>query len=498
MNKVRAVPHSDAPMTKEPQVTNAGIDKCRPFEPMIRKLSELKETLHFDVDTPILLSRAPGRLDVMGGIADYSGSLVLELPLACATYAALQETQDGIIEITSAREGRLHVFRVHMEDLWSGPLTRGEALSSWFAENEKDHWAAYPVGLVHYCLHRTSFRSEKQPDSFRLFIDSEVPEGKGVSSSAALEVACMAVIAKHFDIDLTNEEIALACQWVENTIVGAPCGIMDQMTSVFGKKDKLLRLLCQPAQMEGFCDIPGGYGFYGIDSGVRHAVSGADYGTVRTAAFMGYRIIAEMAGLDVYNEGHRVRVDDPRWHGYLANLTPQEYKADFEAHLPEVLSGSQFLTRYGGITDRVTTVLSDRTYPVKAATAHPIFEHARVRRFTDLLNELKACPDAAIEMGQLMYESHESYNSCGLGSEATDLIVEMVREAGKESGLYGAKITGGGSGGTVAIFGTVDAAEAVRAIAAEYQKKSGRAATVFSGSSTGLAETGLLELRLGL
>ena len=74
----------------------------------------------------------------------------------------------------------------------------------------------------------------------------------------------------------------------------------------------------------------------------------------------------------------------------------------------------------------------------------------------------------------------------------------MVREAGKESGLYGAKITGGGSGGTVAIFGTVDAAEAVRAIAAEYQKKSGRAATVFSGSSTGLAETGLLELRLGL
>ena len=61
---------------------------------------------------------------------------------------------------------------------------------------------------------------------------------------------------------------------------------------------------------------------WGIDSGIRHAVTGADYGAVRVGAFMGYRILAELAGLRVTpgeREGH-VRVDDPRWHGYLANV----------------------------------------------------------------------------------------------------------------------------------------------------------------------------------
>ena len=56
-------------------------------------------------------------------------------------------------------------------------------------------------------------------------------------------------------------------------------------------------------------------------------------------------------------------------------------------------------------------------------------------------------------MGELMSAAHDSYSACGIGSDGTDLLVELVREAGPQSGLYGAKITGGGSGGTVAILG---------------------------------------------
>ena len=95
-------------------------------------------------------------------------------------------------------------------------------------------------------------------------------------------------------------------------------------------------------------------------------------------------------------------------------------------------------------------------------------------------------------MGQLMYASHASYSACGLGSDGTDRLVEMVRRLGARSGLFGAKITGGGSGGTVAILGTEDAESTVRGIAVRYEEETGRVAEVFAGSGAGMAETGVL------
>ncbi len=68
-------------------------------------------------------------------------------------------------------------------------------------------------------------------------------------------------------------------------------------------------------------------------------------------------------------------------------------------------------------------------------------------------------------MGELMYASHESYSACGLGSSGTDRLVEMVRQAGPEAGLFGGKITGGGSGGTVAVLGRSTSGDAVAEIA---------------------------------
>src|SRR5204863_2604020 len=118
-----------------------------------------------------------------------------------------------------------------------------------------------------------------------------------------------AVVAAGCGIRVTAAELAATCQAVENHVVGAPCGIMDQMTSACGLRDRLLRLRCQPGTIEGYVQIPAGYRFYGIDSGISHAVSGADYGTVRTAAFMGLRILTT----------------ETPWRGRsLAELTPAE------------------------------------------------------------------------------------------------------------------------------------------------------------------------------
>ena len=87
--------------------------------------------------------------------------------------------------------------------------------------------------------------------------------------------------------------MALLCQQVENLVVGAPCGVMDQMAAISGEAGRLMALLCQPAEFEGTVPIPASLAVWGIDSGIRHAVTGADYGSVRVGAFMGYRVLAD-------------------------------------------------------------------------------------------------------------------------------------------------------------------------------------------------------------
>jgi galactokinase len=469
------------------------------FQPALERLRSLPHepaqrlpTL-FSPDAPVYVARAPGRLDVMGGIADYSGGTVLELPLACATTVLLQPQHAPLVQVVTRRGGRWHWFTTDLAPLVApdGALATAPALAAWLVDRPGDRWAGYVVGVVQVLLQRAARTGQEAPRGLNLLVDSTVPAGRGVASSAALEVAVAAAVAAACRDEMPATELAAACQAVENTVVGAPCGIMDQMTAACGRRDRLLRLRCQPGTIEGHLTIPSGFRMYGIDSGVSHAVSGADYGTVRTAAFMGYRMIAAAAGAPAAREKSGVRVDDGRWHGYLANLTPGEL-ADLGHGLPDSMEGADFLARYEGITDRVTTVRPERRYPVRCAAEHPVREQVRVTRFAELLETLAGRPEAAEELGQLMYASHRSYGACGLGSEGTDRLVELVAAAGPDRGVFGAKITGGGSGGTVAVLGTSDAEHAIREIADRYRNEAGGGGEVFTRSGPGAEETGVL------
>jgi L-arabinokinase len=447
---------------------------------------------YFAGSRDLMVARAPGRLDLMGGIADYSGSLVLQLPIAAAAHAAISRRGDDRLRIVSLSAGRdqpLRRFEMLLEEFDAMDYA---AARERFGRDTGDHWAAYVAGAFLALKRELGCNFDGGAD---LLIRSEVPEGKGVSSSAALEVASMRAICAAYEIEVDPRELALLCQKVENLVAGAPCGVMDQMTAACGETDRLLELLCQPAALKGTVGLPAEIAVWGIDSGIRHAVTGADYGTVRTAAFMGYRMIAEMAGLNVSRTGieGRVTIDDARWAGYLANIAPEEFDREFAGRLPAEIDGAEFLERFGGITDAVTSVQSGRVYPVAQSARHPVREHARVAEFAEILKDWRGAAQAE-RLGELMYQSHESYSACGLGSDGTDEIVRLVREAGVSSGLFGAKITGGGSGGTVAVLGLRAAEDAARSIAGRYAQKSGRQPVIIAGSSPGAGEFGHLRL----
>jgi len=450
----------------------------------------------FERDSPILVTRAPGRLDLMGGIADYSGALVLELPLAAATFVAAQHTSDGHVTVRSLAHLGNDAERevtVPLDALAprGAPLDYAGARTL-LAKDGRRRWAAYVIGAL-VVLARE--RGVSITGGLRLLVDSAVPLGKGVSSSAAVEVATMSAVAAVAGESLGARDMAMLSQSVENHVVGAPCGVMDQMTAACGERDRLLALLCQPAELLGQVGLPASLEVWGIDSGIRHEVGGADYGSVRTAAFMGYRIIAAEAGLTTTEEGAGcVQIDDPRWGGYLANVTPSEWESSFRGAVPEMIDGEDFLAQYGGITDTVTRVEPARRYAVRHATAHPIYEHHRVRLFHALLEAGAAGEEERLLLGELMYQSHASYDACGLGSEGTDRLVSLVRDAGLAAGLYGAKITGGGSGGVVAVLTRAGARDVVDGIAREYERLTGRAAIVLGGSSDGAGRFGVVKL----
>ncbi len=473
-------------------------DQAR-FEATLRKVvaGEIAAARQlFQAGQPILVARAPGRLDVMGGIADYSGSLVLQWPIREATLAAAQVNASGKLAIVSLASTPGESDRGFELDLALFRKWQHEgyiAAHDYFAALPAQHWAAYVAGVV------LALARERHLPAFSglsILVDSRVPEGKGVSSSAALEVGVIRAVAEALEVShLGGAEAARICQLAENYVVDAPCGIMDQMTSALGQANHLLSLRCQPAEVRGHLRLPRNLAFWGIDSGIRHAVTGSDYASVRAGAFMGYRILADHVGLGTRagTSGDTLVIADPRWQGYLANVGVAELDGALGSVLPETLTGAEFLARHGGTTDPVTRVERGTLYAIRQPASHPIREHQRVRRFGEWLMCEPEEADLRL-MGQLMYDSHASYSACGLGSDGTDRLVAMVREAGPSNGLYGAKITGGGSGGTVAIMARAEAGAVVAEIARRYGDETGRESYVFEGSSPGAFHTAVARV----
>ncbi len=460
------------------------------FAEAVRAWDQRRGQALFEPGRAVAVGSAPGRLDVMGGIADYSGALVLQWPIAERTRVTMRlDEHPRLLVASRSVGGAVRVAEVPMEPISDTAVPYAE-LRHLLAADPDTHWVSYVAGVFATLAREYGMR---RTGGAEVVIESSVPEGKGVSSSAAIEAATLSALLKGLKLDVAPRAQALLCQRAENLVVGAPCGVMDQMAVICGTRNHLLAVLCQPAELQGQVRLPEGLALYGIDSGIRHAVTGSDYTAVRVGAFMGYRVIADLAHLPVQpgdGPGH-VRVDDARWGGYLANVGTETFQ-QYDVHIPNTLTGAVFLKRYGGTTDVVTVVDPRRCYPVWTPTAHPIYEHERVTEWARLLREAQNArldPKRVLgeRLGALMLQSHASYSTCGLGSEGTNLLVELAMTDGPDQGIYGAKITGGGSGGTVALLTSAAARERVHAIAREYARRTGRAPHVFEGSSDGSA-----------
>ena len=348
---------------------------------------------------------APGRLDLLGGVADYSGALVLEMPTR-------QSAQVDVVGVGDFEVGPARLSADELAQLASLPYeTVREVLAP------LPRWTHYVIGVAVVLLrHRVIDKVQGT-----VTVSSDLPASVGVASSAALEVATARALGAE---SVPPLRLAALCQEAENQVVGAPCGIMDQVAVAMGVRDAVLPILCRPASVAKAVALPDALEVVGWPTGVAHDVGGDPYRRARAAAFMGKRMVEDATG-----------------HSWA---WVSELPASAVESLPEVLSGSEFIDRWSDHGDSATAVDGSQLYPVRASTRFGGEEHRRGAVVLAALRE-----GDAPTVGVAMAASHAGYDSMGLGHPAATTVVE---EALARPGVYGARTSGGGCGGTVVVL----------------------------------------------
>jgi L-arabinokinase len=341
----------------------------------------------------------------MGGVADYAGALVVEAASKVATTV--------IAEPASA----LVIGPASLDTKEIARLARLDYISIRAELNTLPKWVLYPLGVALVLVRHGII----EPPAVELHVTSDVPQAVGVSSSAALEVATARALTGS---RLDSLRLAFLCQEAENSVVGAPCGAMDQITAAVGTPGKILPILCRPGQPRPLEQLPPQLEVVGWPTGTEHDVTGLPYRRARTAAFIGKRLIEQATG--------------HHW------TWISELPSELVSTLPEVLAGESFPVDLDGTGEALAAVEPGVDYPVREATAFGSAEHQRSQRLLAAIRRSDLDQTRAI-----FVTSHAGYDAIGLGHPAADRV---VTEALDRPTVYGARSSGGGSGGTVAVL----------------------------------------------
>jgi galactokinase len=197
--------------------------------------------------------RAPGRVNLIGEHTDYNLGFVMPMALQLATYIAVAPSADGQVRIHSEQQNE----------------TRAWPLADFLRLQPARHWTDYSIGVAHQVQ---TARIPIQP--VNMLIRSTVPEGGGLSSSAAIEVS--SALAFLLGRALPPLDLARLCQRAEREFVGMPCGIMDQYVSVFGREHAAVEIDCRSLEHR-YADLPPGVSFVAVNTMVKHALAGSAY-----------------------------------------------------------------------------------------------------------------------------------------------------------------------------------------------------------------------------
>ncbi|GAA2634642.1 galactokinase [Actinomadura fulvescens] len=341
---------------------------------------------------------APGRLNLIGEHTDYNDGFVLPFALARGVSVAAARRADGLLHLRSLQAADQGVVV---------PVDGGSL----------EGWAAYPAGVA-WLLR------EHGAGGASLLIDSDLPAGAGLSSSAALECATALALCDLYGIEIDRRELALLAQRAENEHVGVPCGIMDQSASLLSRDGHALLLDCRSGLSSHvpFDPAASGLTVLVVDTRAAHTLTAGEYARRRAECEEAARLLGVPALRDV---------------------------KDLAAAL-------------GSLADPV----------LRRRVQHVVTENHRVEAAVGLLRA-----GAVAELGSMLTASHLSLrDQFEVSWPEADVAVEEALRAGARGG----RMIGGGFGGSAIVLTAADRAGNVRAaIEDAYAARSWTAPAIF-------------------
>ncbi|GGI48064.1 galactokinase [Agromyces flavus] len=350
---------------------------------------------------------APGRVNLIGEHTDYNDGFVFPFAIDRRTTVALGDRDDRLVRVASTFSPE--TVEAHLDTLTPDTVSG---------------WAAYPLGVV-WAL--AEFGADlEHVRGVDLHIDSDVPVGAGLSSSAAIECAVALALDEHWGLGLDRPTLAKVGRLAENRVVGAPTGIMDQSASLLGETDSGVFLDCRSLDADviplGFAEA--GLSLLVIDTCVSHTHATGGYAARRASCEAGARVL----GVESLRE---VRVDD---------------------------------------LDRARELLDDETF---RRVRHVVTEDQRV---LDTVRTLREQGPGAI--GALLDASHVSMRD---DFEISVPELDLAVETAQAGGAIGARMTGGGFGGAaIALVGDERVPEVRRRIEAAFAERGYREPAIFT------------------
>ena len=365
-------------------------------------LDALKSAFERLMGTRPRLFSAPGRVNLIGEHTDYNDGFVLPIAIDRRTVVAASPRTDR----------RVRVVTLNLDEQAEFDLDQQ-------GTPRRKHWLDYIEGVA-----RTLEESGLRLSGANLIVESDVPVGAGLSSSAALEVSVGLALVSVSGAAIDPVALALAGQRAEHTYVGAQVGIMDQFIAALGRRGHALLIDCRSLE---WTPVPLNIGDTSVlicNTGVKHELASSEYNTRRAECERGLEILREMLP------------------GILALRDVS--LADFqqvERRLPE---------------------------PLRRRCRHVITENARTLAFADALRSGRL-----EELGRLMALSHQSLREdYEVSSRELDLMVEIATSLKED--CVGARMTGGGFGGcTVNLVSTGSIDRFRETISREYQAQTG-------------------------
>jgi len=351
---------------------------------------------------------APGRVNIIGEHTDYNGGFVFPMGIERYTVLAADLPKKPVHDTVVVKCLRFNET-AHIK---LSQITRAEP-----------RWSNYIRGVI-----RGFQEKNIQTPALDVVMDSTVPLGGGLSSSAALEIATGTLIEAVTGKNVTQEEKALIGQKAEHEFAGVPCGIMDQFISVMARKNHIMLLDCSNHETRWTEIKNPDVSFLIINSNVKHQLASGEYGKRRSECETASRVMGV------------------KW----LRDADMELLESFRNEMPAIPYR------------RAKHVITENIRTLKAASA--------------LSNSLLE------ETGALMYESHQSLMSdFEVSCAELDYIVEISKKIGLSGGVYGCRMTGGGFGGcAISLVETKVIPQISETIEREYKEKTGLKCSIFA------------------